>query len=140
MGVFPTYSVQGAKKFYSAYSGPYTIIEKIGQVNFKLLRTHDLQPLRNIIYVNRMKQYVHRQLVPPEPDDYEDLKDDQPVHETELHPLNQGKVQELAGEDQLEENNETQIDVVNLVKFPQTYKRTASDPKVVKIIKIHLNG
>ena len=83
-------------------------------MNFKLLRTHYLQPLRNIIHVNRMKPYVHRQLVPPEPDDYEDLKDDQPVHETELHPLDQGKLQEPAGEDQLEEKNETQIDVVNL--------------------------
>ena len=113
---FPHIQSKEPKKFYSAYSGLYTISDKIGQVNFKFLRipTDDLQPLRNIIHVNRMTPYVHRQLVPPEPDDYEDLKDDQLVHETELHPLDQRKVQEPAGKDQLEENNETQIDVVHL--------------------------
>ena len=148
---FPHIQSKGPKKFYSAYSRPYTIIEKIGQVNFKLLRTHDLQPLRNIIHVNRMKPYVHRQLVPPEPDDYEDLKDYQPVHVTELHPLDQGKVQETAGEDQLEENNETQIDVVNLdgeipadmqtnSERPQNSEDHQNPPNHLRVTRIQTKG
>lgn len=111
---FPHIQSKGPKKFYNAYSGPYTIIEKIGPVNYKLLRTHDLQPLRNIIHVNRMKPYVHRQLVPPDPDDFEDIENVSLTDETELHPLDQEKLRKQDKENASVDGENLLIDVVNL--------------------------
>ena len=113
---FPHIQSKGPRKFYNAYSGPYTIIEKIGPVNFKLLRTHDLQPLRNIIHVNRMKPYVHRQIVPPDPEDLEDIDMGIPTDETELHPLDQ---EAFRGQEEVKDsfqNENVLIDVEKLNK------------------------
>ena len=93
-------------------------------MNFKLLRTHDLQPLRNIIYVNRMKPYVHRQLIPPDPKDYDDVGDASPTDVTELHPLDQEKLREQAKEDISMDSENMPIDIVNLGDGKHTETQT----------------
>ena len=53
------------KKFKKIFSGPYIITEKVREKNFRVVRGHDLKPLRNMVHIDRMKPFIDRTIRPP---------------------------------------------------------------------------
>jgi hypothetical protein len=49
--------VGGSKKFFKNYSGPYILIEKISDVNFKIAQAHNNKLLKNTVFVNRFNHF-----------------------------------------------------------------------------------
>ena len=62
---FPAVKVGQIKKLHKKYSGPYIIMEKVRPKNYKVVRGHDLKPLKNMVHVDRLKPFIDRQVVPP---------------------------------------------------------------------------
>ena len=62
---FPTVKVGEIKKFKEIFSGPYIITEKVREKNFRVVRGHDLKPLRNMVHIDRMKPFIDRTIRPP---------------------------------------------------------------------------
>lgn len=103
---FPEIMVGGSRKFFMNWSGPYIIIEKTSDTNFKVAQAHNSNILKNEIHVNRMKPFYHRAVLPPKPEDtskqdcVEDVHDLHPSDSASLGTVNHvpktaAKVQEL---------------------------------------------
>ena len=83
---FPVVKVGDAHKLTKKFSGPFIITEKVRPKNFKVMRGHDLKPLKNMVHVDRLKPYVDRQIVPPAPEDLDQILDNESI-EDELDDL-----------------------------------------------------
>ena len=83
---FPVVKVGDARKLTKKFSGPFIITEKVRPKNFKVMRGHDLKPLKNMVHVDRLKPYVDRQIVPPAPEDLYQILDNE-SSENELDDL-----------------------------------------------------
>ena len=70
---FPVVKAGEARKLKKKFSGPFIITEKVRPKNFKVVRGHDLKPLKNMVHVDRLKPYVDRQVVPPSPEELENV-------------------------------------------------------------------
>jgi hypothetical protein len=62
---FSEVMVGGSKKFFKNFSGPYILIEKISDVNFKIAQAHNNKVLKNTVHVNRFKPFISRAIKPP---------------------------------------------------------------------------
>ena len=74
---FPEINVGGSPKLFHNWSGPYLLMDKSGETNFKVVQAHDLKSLKNPVHVNRMKRFHHRAVLPPVPQDLEKLMPEQ---------------------------------------------------------------
>ena len=85
---FPEINVGGSPKLFHNWSGPYLLTEKISPTDFKVAQAHDQKPLKNPIHVNRMKRFHHRSVVPPTPENLQQIT--QVRHDvTDLHETDQ---------------------------------------------------
>ena len=62
---FPSRKVGEIKKFHRKYDGPFIITHRVYEKNYKLVRAYNLKPLKNMVYVDRLKPYVSRDVKPP---------------------------------------------------------------------------
>ena len=81
---FPEVMVGGSRKFFLNWSGPYIVIEKVSNTNYRVAHAHNSEPLRNEIHLNRMKRFYHRSVLPPKPTDSQPT--DTPNDITDLNP------------------------------------------------------
>ena len=81
---FPEVMVGGSRKFFLNWSGPYIVIEKVSNINYRVAHAHNSEPLRNEIHLNRMKRFYHRSVLPPKPTDSQPT--DTPNDITDLNP------------------------------------------------------
>ena len=65
---FPDVMVSGSRKFFHNWSRPYILLEKTSPLNFKVAHAHNNKPLKNVVYVNRMKPFHHRSIMSPQPE------------------------------------------------------------------------
>ena len=70
---FPAVKVEQIKKLHKKYSGPYIIMEKGRPKNYKVVRGHDLKPLKNMVHVDHLKPSIDRQVVPPTEEELLDI-------------------------------------------------------------------
>jgi hypothetical protein len=81
---FPDILVGGSRKFCKTFSGPYILIEKVSDVNFKIAQAYNNKVLKNTVHVNRFKPFISRAIKPPAPDKlYELLQNVDDVHPVE---------------------------------------------------------
>ena len=126
---FRVVKVGDARKLTKKFSGPFIITEKVRPKNFKVMRGHDLKPLKNMVHVDRLRPYVDRQIVPPAPEDLDQILDienelndllleDRLIEEPEdltgikenFEPDNEEKQTESNMDVQQEEQNPNQVD------------------------------
>ena len=81
---FPEVMVGGSRKFFFNWSGPYIIIERTSDTNYRVAHAHNSEPLKNEIHLNRMKKFYHRSVQPPKPEQVTPACDAPDV--TDLHP------------------------------------------------------
>ena len=87
---FPEVMVGGSRKFFMNWSGPYIIVEKTSDTNFKVAQAHNSNILKNEIHVNRMKPFYHRAVLPPKPEQVtkqESVEDIRDLHPSDTTPL-----------------------------------------------------
>jgi hypothetical protein len=80
---FPEIMVGGSKKFFKNYSGPYILIEKVSDVNFKIAQAHNNKVLKNTVHVNRFKPFISRGIKPPTPEKLHELLQNSDI----IHPV-----------------------------------------------------
>ena len=91
---FPEIMVGGSRKFFMNWSGPYIIVEKTSDTNFKVSQAHNSKILKNEIHINRMKPFYHRAVLPPKPEtitEQENIDDVQDLHPSDATKLGKDK-------------------------------------------------
>ena len=83
---FPVVKVGDTRKLTKKFSGPFIITEKVRPKNFKVMRGHDLNPLKNMVHVDRLKPYVDRQIVPPATEDLDQILDNESIENQSYIP------------------------------------------------------
>lgn len=66
---FPEIKVGGSKKFCHNWTGPFIVTGKPSENNVQLAHSHNMEPLKNVTHVNKLKPYHERTVVPPVPPD-----------------------------------------------------------------------
>ena len=101
------------KKLKKPFSGPYIITEKVSNKNFRLVRGHDLKPLRNKVHIDRLRPYIDRTVVPPvdeelrqilaEEDELDELvEEDQELVDIDEAEIEQGNIGEAVNQENAE--------------------------------------
>ena len=135
---FPVVKVGDTRKLTKKFSGLFIITEKVRPKNFKVMKGHDLKPLKNMVNVDRLD----RQIVPPAPEDLDQILDNQSIEnklddlllEDRLieEPEDFTGIKENFEPDNEEEQTESNMDVQQAEQNPNQVDDTSKGSEITK--------